>query len=192
MVLGWTIKIPVMMIKLHQPTPIETRNSVAFFEDVSDMYDPTSDWLDGMIPAHPSFGKDAQIQDILTSVKGFLLNKILDGCLELVQDVRYQSIDMFSILNSSLHKNTGLWQAIVSTQKYGVIYLCSRSDARNIYLELLQKNPHKAQLVNNFLSQDSAAIRAINYGVHQYIHDATICTTLARKFVPPYAIAAIG
>ena len=83
MVLGWTIKIPVMMIKLHQPTPIETRNSVAFFEDVSDMYDPTSDWLDGMIPAHPSFGKDAQIQDILTSVKGFLLNKILDGCLEL-------------------------------------------------------------------------------------------------------------
>ena len=121
---------------------------VTVFEDVPD-YD---DWLDGTVPGHPHFEEHAQIQDIVATLKGLLLDKILDGCEKLVQNVEHQSFDLFTISSTSLRNNPGLWKAVISGHKYGVIYLCSRSDARNAYLDVVQKSPLEVQLVNNFLS----------------------------------------
>ena len=161
---------------------------VAIFEDVLN-YDQ---WLDGVVPYHPDFEKAVRIQDIITPIKSLLLSKILEGCERLVRNFEYRDTIMFTILHSSFHHHNRLWQAVISGHKYGVIYLCSRSDARDFYLDVVKKSPSETQLVNDFLSKDYAAIRAINYGVHQFIHDETIEKDFASKFVPPNAIAAIG
>lgn len=172
--------------------PPEVPDSIGLFENVSDIYDPTRHWLDGLRPVHPDFSRDAQIQDILTSIKGTLLDKILTGCLQLVEEIKNQSINRYSILINSMRKNSNLWLAVVSAQKYGVIYLCSRSEARSVYRTLVHEQQYEARLVNNFLSENFAAVRAINYGVHSYIHHSAIQMTLAKRFIPPRAIAALG
>ena len=158
---------------------------ITIFEDVSD-YD---NWLDGTVPDHPHFERHAQIRDIVAKIKGLILSKVLDGCEKLVQNLKCQSTD---ILNTSIRQNPGIWKSVISGHKYGVIYLCSRSDARDAYLDVIQSSPFEVKLVNSFLLQDSTATRAINYGVQQYICSEFIETIFASKFVPPNAVAALG
>ena len=150
------------------------------------------EWLDGFVPDHPYFDKDALIQAIVLSIKDLLFQNILAGCAELLKVFRPQNADLLDMLTRSLSHNPVLWKAVISAHKYGVIYLCSRAEARNLYLSVTKESTVEAHLIDGFLSQDSSATRAINYGVRQYIHSDTIETTRATCFVPPYAISSSG
>ncbi len=174
---------------LNQKVGDMSKKALALFEDVPNEYD---EWLDGFVPDHPYFDKDALIQAVVLTIKDVLFHKILNGCAELLKALHLQNADQSDILTISLSQNQVLWKAIISGHKYGVIYLCSRTDALNLDSSVIQQCPTEARLINEFLSQDSSAIRAINYGVRQFIHDDRIQTTLAARFVPPHAIAAIG
>ena len=162
--------------------------AVAIFKDVPN----DNDWLDGLVPNHPDFEGVARIQGSVTTIKAPLLNKILEGCEKLVQTIECPNPRVMAALNDSIRHHVRIWEAVISGHKYGVIYLSSRWEARNLHVDVIRSNPLEAQLIDNFLCQDNAVIRALNYGVHQFIHDASIEKNFASRFIPPFAIAAVG
>lgn len=85
-----------------------------------------------------------------------------------------------------------MWRAILSAQQYGVIYLVSRSEARQYFQPLIEEHPAEGDIIDSFRRQDAVAIRVINYGVHRYVTEGGLQINHPARLVPPSAISSIG
>ena len=148
------------------------------------------EWLDGLEPDYPDFDRDGEIQGIVLEIKGPLFDKIIEGC-EAILDA-YPSADTRTkeMLDQSIKVQEPLWKAVIAGHKYGVVYLCSRVDAASHHKEL-RECPSTAYFINEYLSENSLANRAINYGIRLYLHDEPQLM-FATTFIPRYAIGALG
>jgi len=161
----------------------ERREDLALFEELSDSYDPVNHWLDGFCPDHPCFDNAFEIQRLVAIVKGQLLEYVLEGCLRLLE--RLQKSD----LQETFSEDKYLWQGAISMHKYGVVYLGSRSDCRQVFLPALHGNERQFQKIEAFLSSDRNATRAINYGVHRWVNASNITVEHPGRLIPPRAIS---
>lgn len=94
-------------------------------------------------------------------------------------------------LRESLEQNSSLWKAVISVQKYGVIYLLNRAEARKLYPLYLAERTLAAQ-IDCFLQENCNFHRVINYAVHRFINKETHELIYPPKLVPPNAISSIG
>ena len=148
------------------------------------------EWLDGTEPDYPDFDRDGEIQGIVLGIKGPLFDKIIEGCEAVLEAYPSPNTRTKEMLSHSIKIQKPLWKAIISAHKYGVIYLCSRVDAASHYKEI-RECPSTAYFINEYLSENSLATRAINCGIRIYLHDEPQLM-FATSFVPPYAIGALG
>ena len=167
----------------------ESPVSLLLFSSCGQTFEPKNDWLDGLSPAHPFFEDAARIEEIVRTLKEELLDAILSGCMILLErDPRPTS---FPILWESLKRCPSLWKAVISVQKYGVIYLSSRAEAITFHpLYLAERN--LAAQIDLFLRENCNFHRAVNYGVHYFINKETNKVIYPPKLVPPNAISSIG
>ena len=163
--------------------------SLPLFASCGETFDPQTDWLDGLHPAHPLFEDAARIEEIVGALKEELLDAILSGCTILLE--RDPHAASFPMLWESLKRYPSLWKAIISVQKYGVIYLCSRAEARTFHPLYLAERSLAAQ-IDLFLREDCNFHRAVNYAVHRFINKETNKVVYPTKLVPPNAISSIG
>lgn len=175
-----------------KPSRDEERDShvsLLLFSSCDKTFEPKTNWLDGLSPAHPFFEDAARIEEIVRTLKEELLDAILSGCTILLQrDPRRIS---FPILCESLKRYRSLWKAIISVQKYGVIYLANRAEARTFHpLYLAERN--LAAQIDLFLQEDCNFHRAVNYAVYCFINKESNKVIYPPKLVPPNAISSIG
>jgi hypothetical protein len=170
--------------------PKELETSV--FSDVAFDFDPETDWLDGNSPVHPFFDNSSRMQKIVCDIKVQLLESILIGCYATMNEHPKPHTQYVAALVQSLVGNPELWTAIISAQKYGAIYLVSRSEARNRFLKQIVATPTEAEMVDAYLQKDATAIRAINYGVYYFVTNRGLRVDNPPKFVPRNAISSIG
>ena len=163
--------------------------SLPLFSSCGKAFDPEQDWLDGLSPAHPLFEDAAQITDIVRALKEELLDAILLGCKILSE--REPRSALCSGLGESLKSHPSLWKAVISVQKYGVIYLSSRAEARMFYpLYLADKD--LALQIDLFLREERRFHRAVNFAVHYFVNKKTNTVEYPLKLVPINAISSIG
>ncbi|KAF8247317.1 hypothetical protein K440DRAFT_629330 [Wilcoxina mikolae CBS 423.85] len=169
-------------------------DSLSLFADLPHDYRPETDWLCGGAPDHPFFEDSTRIQDIIRRIKEHLLNETLEGCRHILNNLKLHGQDEIQNvqLRQSLDENPQLWKALISVQKYGVVYLANRADARNQFLPLINENPAKAKTISFFLEHDAVAVRAINYAVHHFVTRGGLKVENPTKLVPPNAISSIG
>ena len=166
-----------------------SHESLLLFSSCGKTFDPEVDWLDGLSPAHPFFENAAQIKDIVCALKEELLDAILSGCSILLE--REPCPTSCSVLCESLKRQPSLWKAIISVQKYGVIYLSNRAEAR-MFHPLYLANKDLALQIDLFLQEERRFHRAVNYAVHSFIKKQTNTVIYPLKLVPPNAISSIG
>jgi len=160
------------------------------FADIPGVYSPDTQWLDGQSTNQPFFDQASRMRDIVSGIKNDLLDGAIEGC-ELVLSSQEPSPEI-TALQRSLETHPELWKAMISVQKYGVLYLMSRSDARH-YLPVIQENAVEAAQIADFLQQDAIAIRILNYAVHEFVTGGKQCQVdKPPKLVPPKALAAVG
>ena len=82
-----------------------------------DTYDPTTDWLNGLCPAHPGFDNHCRIQDILTTIKLLLLDKIFEGCTNLVKELEYQCMENITYEDWEEGNRLNLWNVVAEKEK---------------------------------------------------------------------------
>ncbi|KAI1957044.1 hypothetical protein LOZ58_005966 [Ophidiomyces ophidiicola] len=156
------------------------------FEDLPEEYDPSTWWLDGHAPAHPHLDNDVAIKFWVKAIKQPLLACILEGCGILLERANEHA------LLSSLVSHELLWQAAVSVQKYGVVYLATRSECRDEFRAAVEGELALFRQIDEFLRRDGQANRAINYGVHRLINTGGFTVEHQQRLIPPRAIAALG
>ncbi|KAI2000055.1 hypothetical protein LOZ20_002860 [Ophidiomyces ophidiicola] len=156
------------------------------FEDLPEEYDPSTWWLDGHAPAHPHLDNDAAIKFWVRAIKQPLLACILEGCGILLERANEHA------LLSSLASHELLWQAAVSVQKYGVVYLATRSECRDEFRAAVERERALFGQMDEFLRADGQATRAINYGIHRLINTGGFTVEHHQRLIPPRAIAALG
>ncbi|KAI1983939.1 hypothetical protein LOZ53_005670 [Ophidiomyces ophidiicola] len=175
-----------------QRPAVVKRNCIApeidlpLFEDLPEEYDPSTWWLDGHAPAHPHLDNDAAIKFWVRAIKQPLLACILEGCGILLERANEHA------LLSSLASHELLWQAAVSVQKYGVVYLATRSECRDEFLAAVERERALFGQMDEFLRADGQATRAINYGIHRLINTGGFTVEHHQRLIPPRAIAALG
>ncbi|KAE8138043.1 hypothetical protein BDV38DRAFT_292447 [Aspergillus pseudotamarii] len=170
---------------LH-PTSISSEIHLSPFEELPPAYEPSTWWLDGHCPAHPHFNNADRIRLRTKEVKRPLFQYILEGCRILLGRVDNMSL----LLSFDQHET--LWSAAISVQKFGVVYLATRSECRDEFLPAVESNLDLFNEIVTFLSHDNNAIRAINYGVHRLVNSNTFTVDYQTKLVPPTAISSIG
>ena len=165
--------------------------SLPVFSSCGDEFDPTKHWLDGLSPAHPLFENANLINKIVHAIKNELIDAVLVGCATLLKN--FQDASLFSIptLRISLEQNPSLWKAVISVQKYGVIYLGNRAEAKRLY-RIYSAEKDAADQIDRFLQYNCNFHRVINYAVHRYINSSTNHVIYPGKLVPPNAISSIG
>ncbi|KAF2123483.1 hypothetical protein P153DRAFT_303864 [Dothidotthia symphoricarpi CBS 119687] len=166
--------------------------SLTLFSDTCHTYHPSISWLDGLISDYPLFDESSRIHEIITAMKSRLLHYALEGCRAILAPLLSKSNSADNLLCNSINTRPDVWKAVLSAQHYGVIYLVSRSDARDIYLSSIKAHPSETQAIDEFLRVDAAGIRAINYAVHAYIRRDGLRVDHASSFVPPNAISSVG
>ncbi|KAL8831861.1 MAG: hypothetical protein Q9191_000613 [Dirinaria sp. TL-2023a] len=179
-------------IMCGKPSNDEERDSgisLLLFSSCKNTFEPNTDWLDGLSPAHPLFDDAARIEEIVQSLKEELLDAILSGCTILLQ--RTPGHISFPILEESLKTYRSLWKAIISVQKYGVIYFSSRADAR-IFRPLYLAETSLSSHIDRFLRENHNFHRTVNYAVHYFINKVTNKVIYPPKVVPPNAISSVG
>ncbi len=165
--------------------------SPPIFSSCEDGFDPTRYWLDRLSPAHPLFEDADRIDDIVCAIKGDLIDAILVGCKTLLECRPDASLFPTLILCETLERNPLLWKAIISVQKYGVIYLASRGEAKTLHrIYLAEKNA--ADQIDQFLRHNGNFHRVVNFGVRRFINNSTNHVIYPEKLVPPNAISSIG
>lgn len=177
---------------VSKPSKDEKRDShisMLLFSSCGKTFEPNTGWLDGLSPAHPFFEDAARIEEIVRSLKEELLGAILSGCTILLQ--RNPGQTSFSILYESLKSDRSLWKAIMSVQKYGVIYLSNRAEARTFHSLYLAERSLGSQ-IDCFLRANHNFHRAVNYAIHYFINKVTNKVIYPPKLVPPNAISSIG
>ena len=153
-------------------------------------FSPDTQWLDGKSTNQPFFDQASRMRDIVSGIKNDLLDDAIEGC-ELVLSSQEPSPET-AALRGSLETHPELWKAMISVQKYGAIYLMSRSDARR-YLPVIQENAVEAAQIADFLQQDAIGIRILNYTVHEFVTGGKHCQAdKPPMLVPPNALAAVG
>jgi hypothetical protein len=167
-------------------------NALSLFADLPQDYDPETDWLCGGAPDHPFFEDTTLIQHTVRRIKEHLLRETLQGCREILNGLHGQDESQIEQLRRTLDDKPQLWKALISVQKYGVIYLANRADARNHFLTLINENPAESKTILSFLEHDAVAIRAINYAVHHFVTRGGLKVENPTKLVPPNAISSIG
>jgi hypothetical protein len=167
-------------------------DSLPLFADIPGDFNPEVDWLDGSSPDHPFFDNHSDIQSIIHSIKGHLLHNVFLGCKAILGKLPQPQTQGVSTLRRSLDEKPELWKAIISAQKYGVVYLISRSDARQQFWPLVQENPVEADEIDAYLREDATAIRAINYAVYRLVTKGVFKVDNPTRFVPPNAISCVG
>ncbi|KAF8533210.1 hypothetical protein BDD12DRAFT_762318 [Trichophaea hybrida] len=177
---------------LDEPQDAAALNSLSLFTDLPQNYHPETNWLCGGTPNHPFFDDSNLIQDIVRRIKEHLLNETLEGCRNILNDHYRQDEIQNKKLRRSLDENPQLWKALISVQKYGVVYLANRADARNQFLPLTNQNPAETKAISSFLEHDAVTIRAINYAVHHFVTRGGLKVENPTKLVPPNAISSIG
>ena len=163
--------------------------SLLLFSIRGETFDPELDWLDGLSPAHPLFEDAAQIKDIVRALKDELLDAILSACTILLE--REPRPTSYSVLGGTLKRCPLLWKAVISVQKYGVIYLSNRAEAR-MFHPLYLSEESLAMQIDLFLREERRFHRAVNYAVHCFISKRTNTVIYPLKLVPPNAISSIG
>ena len=171
--------------RLH-PTSVSSEIHLAPFEELPPAYEPSTWWLDGHCPAHPHFDNADRIRLRTKEVKRPLFQYILEGCRILLERAGNNSL----LLSFDQHET--LWSAAISVQKFGVVYLATRSECRDEFLPAVESNLDLFNEIVAFLSHDNNAIRAINYGVHRLVNSNTFTVDYQTKLVPPTAISSIG
>ncbi|KAE8353320.1 hypothetical protein BDV28DRAFT_133387 [Aspergillus coremiiformis] len=156
------------------------------FEELPPAYEPLTWWLDGHCPAHPHFDNADPIRFRAKAIKRALTQSILEGCRTLLERANNRS------LLPSLTQHETLWEAAVSVQKYGVVYLATRGECREEFLPAVETNLDLFNEINAFLSVDNNAVRAINYGVHRLVNSTAFTVDYQTRLIPPTAISAIG
>lgn len=165
--------------------------SPPIFSSCEDSFDPIRHWLDRLSPAHPLFEDADRIDEIVCAIKGDLVNAILIGCKTLLERCPDTSLFPTSILWETLERNPLLWKAIISVQKYGVIYLASRGEAKTLeQIYLAEKKT--ADQIDQFLRHNGNFHRVVNFAVHRFINNSTNHVIYPEKLVPPNAISSIG
>jgi hypothetical protein len=172
--------------------PEEPHPRLSLFSDTHRTYHPSVGWLDGRIPDCPLFEESSRIYEIVTAIKRRLLDYALEGCKEILTSHLREGNSADNLLHDSINARPDLWKAVLSTQHYGVVYLISRSDAREIYLPLIKAHSNETQAIDEFLRANAAGIRAMNYAVHAYITRDGLQVDYATSFVPPNAISSVG
>jgi hypothetical protein len=148
--------------------------SLPLFSTYLGNYDPKIDWLDGL------------------SLKAGLFDSILKGCKILLEKQSLNGSVVAPAVLESIDDLPDLWKAMISVQKYGVIYLASREECRETFYPLYLNNGYLADQIGQFLSSDSNATRIINYAVHHRINHSRSQLEYPGKLVPPYCISSIG
>ena len=163
--------------------------SLLLFSSCGEPFEPKVDWLDGLSPVHPFFEDAARIEKNVRSLTEELLDAIISGCTILLE--RDPHTSSFPVLYESLKSHRSLWEAIISVQKYGVIYLLNRAEARAFHSLYLAERSLASQ-IDWFLQEDCNFRRAINYAVHYFINKGTNKVIYPPKLVAPNAISSIG
>lgn len=166
-------------------------SGLALFSDCPETFDPARHWLDGSSPSHPLFEQSERIQEIVHHIKDKLLESILQGCRIILESIADQPGDHLPILRRSLKSMPELWKAIVSVQRYGVIYLADRAEARRAFRPLVREHPTEAEIIHSFL-QEGNNIRAVNYAVHSLVTGGYLQVDTPGRLVPPNAISSIS
>ena len=177
------------MANYTQPSH-SVRHSLPLFSACSESFDPKKDWLDGLSPDHPFFEDHEKIARLVRAVKSDLLEATRHGC-QLLLERHPSDATSTSRLVESLNSHAPLWNAMISVQKYGVIYLANRAESREFY-QCYSANHETRDLIADFLQSDNNITRAINYAVHRVITDGTKEVIYPSKLVPPRAISSIG
>ena len=159
------------------------------FSSCAKTFESENGWLDGLSPAHPFFNDSVRIEEIVRTLKEELLDAILSGCKILLE--REIGRNSSSILRESLNNNRLLWKAIISVQKYGVLYLANRAEAR-AFSDLYLRESNLASIIDQFLREYKTFHRVVNYGVHRFINKESNKVIYPSKLVPPNAISSIG
>lgn len=192
---GAKVKIaaPVAQPRFILDTPVAAQQcsispdtNLRVFETLPSNYEPATWWLDGHSPAHPQFDNARRIQFWSTVIKEPLRQCILEGCRILLER------ENNSLLLWSISQHELLWKAAVSVQKYGVVFLATRSECREDFLPAIEFHPVLFSKIASFLSTDANAIRAMNYGVHRLVNSGILMVDHQQRLVPPTAISAIG
>ncbi|KAF7585203.1 hypothetical protein BBP40_011750 [Aspergillus hancockii] len=170
----------------HDPPFLSSETPLRPFDDLPPAYEPSTWWLDGHSPAHPHFNNAESIRYRAKAIKRPLLRYILEGCKTILEKTNH------TFLLPSITQQETLWRAAISIQKYGVIYLATRSECREEFLPAVSSNLDLFNEINAFLSQDHNGTRAINYGVHRLVNSTTFTVDHRTRLIPPAAISAIG
>ena len=136
-------------------------------------YDPSTDWLDGASPRHPFFDNPTRLASIINEIKNHVAAHLLTGVGKLLALLSKQDpTTTTSKLQEILVSNPSLWLAVLSAQKFGVIYWLSRADARD-YLPLVRAHQAEAQLIDGFLSANNGlnGARIFRYAVRRVVQD---------------------
>ena len=181
----------IVMVELSKVSGAVS-DQLLLFSCVPEDFTPEVDWLDGDEPAHPFFDDALRVQQIICSIKAELLHNILRGCAAILGSLTEQGEPNISVLRQTLKEDPSLWRAIISAQRYGVVYLASRLEARQCFQPLVENHAPEADIIDSFLGKDAVAIRAINYGVGRYVTEGGLKIDNPACLVPPNAISSIG
>jgi len=136
-------------------------------------YDPSTDWLDGASPRHPFFDNPTRLASIINEIKNHVAAHLLTGVGKLLALLSKQDpTTTTSKLQEILVSNPSLWLAVLSAEKFGVIYWLSRAEARD-YLPLVRAHEGDSHLIDGFLSANNGlnGARIFRYAVRSIVQD---------------------